>query len=141
MAGENKLKLTTKALERLSKEPPADSVFDTVLPGFHVRPSKRGLTFRLYYRTKTGRQRILTIGRYGTRTVAEARAQAKDALAIVSQGGDPRGAGGGQGRGGAPAAADAYCLPVRPLYRLPESHEGRRRQPAAHREGLCRLAG
>lgn len=90
MAGENKLKLTTKALERLSNDPPADSVFDTVLPGFHVRPSKRGLTFRLYYRTKTGRQRILTIGRYGTRTVAEARAQAKDALAIVAQGGDPR---------------------------------------------------
>lgn len=90
MAGDNKLKLTTKALERLSKEPPADSVFDTELPGFHVRPSKRGLTFRLYYRTKTGRQRILTIGRYGTRTVAEARAQAKDALSIVAQGGDPR---------------------------------------------------
>ena len=90
MAGDNKLKLTTKALERLSKEPPADSVFDTELPGFHVRPSKRGLTFRLYYRTKTGRQRILTIGRYGARTVAEARAQAKDALAVVARGGDPR---------------------------------------------------
>ncbi|EWH00597.1 hypothetical protein Q427_18690 [Halomonas sp. BC04] len=90
MAGSSKLKLTTKALEQLSKTPPTDNVFDTALPGFHVRPGKRGLTFRLYYRTKTGRQRVLTIGRYGTRTVAEARAQAKEALSIVAQGGDPR---------------------------------------------------
>ncbi|WP_046077776.1 site-specific integrase [Halomonas sp. HG01] len=90
MAGDNKLKLTTKALEQLSRQPPVDSVFDTELPGFHVRPSKRGLTFRLYYRTKTGRQRILTLGRYGTLTAAQARKDATEALAIVAQGGDPR---------------------------------------------------
>ncbi|MGM0984890.1 MAG: tyrosine-type recombinase/integrase [Pseudomonadota bacterium] len=90
MAGSNKLKLTTKALEQLSKSPPTDNVFDTELAGFHVRPGKRGLTFRLYYRTKTGRQRILTLGRYGTLTAAQARKDANEALAIVAQGGDPR---------------------------------------------------
>lgn len=90
MAGTSKLKLTTKALEQLSKTLPTDNVFDTELPGFHVRPGKRGLTFRLYYRTKTGRQRILTLGRYGTLTAAQARRDATEALAIVAQGGDPR---------------------------------------------------
>ncbi|MEQ6917036.1 site-specific integrase [Halomonas aquatica] len=92
MAGENKLKLTTKALEHLSKQPPVDNVFDTELPGFHIRPGKRGLTFRLFYRSKvSGKQRILTLGRYGApTTAAEARKRATDALAIVSQGGDPR---------------------------------------------------
>ncbi|MDZ7854159.1 MAG: site-specific integrase [Halomonas sp.] len=90
MVGNGNLKLTTKALEQLSKAPPGDNVFDTELPGFHVRPGKRGLTFRLYYRTKTGRQRILTLGRYGTLTAAQARKNATEALAIVAQGGDPR---------------------------------------------------
>jgi integrase len=84
------MKLTTKALEHLAKEPPADNVFDTDLPGFHVRPGKRGLTFRLFYRTKAGRQRILTLGRYGTLTAAQARKDANEALAVVAQGGDPR---------------------------------------------------
>lgn len=90
MAGSSKQKLTTKALEQLSKTPPPDNVFDTELPGFHVRPGKRGLTFRLYYRTKTGRQRVLTLGRYGTLTAAQARKDAVAALAVVAQGGDPR---------------------------------------------------
>ncbi|MGM0824594.1 MAG: tyrosine-type recombinase/integrase [Pseudomonadota bacterium] len=91
MAGNGKLKLTTKAMEQLSKTPPPDSIFDTELPGFHVRPGKRGLTFRLYYRTKTGKQRILTLGRYGAPlTAAQARKDATNALAIVAQGGDPR---------------------------------------------------
>lgn len=92
MAVKRKLKLTSTALKQLTKAPPTDDVFDTVLPGFHVRPLKRGLTFRLFYRTKTGQQRILTLGRYGAPLTADqARTQAKDALAIVTQGGDPRG--------------------------------------------------
>lgn len=90
MAASSKQKLTTKALEQLSKTLPADNVFDTELPGFHVRPGKRGLTFRLFYRTKTKRQRVLTLGRYGTLTAAQARKDANEALAIVAQGGDPR---------------------------------------------------
>jgi len=88
----SKMKLTTKALERLAKAPPAtgEDVWDTDLAGYHVRPGKRGLTFRLYYRTKTGQRRMLTLGRYGPLTAAMARERAAEALAIVAQGGDPR---------------------------------------------------
>ncbi len=90
MAGTIKLKLTTRALEELVNTPPIEDIYDTELPGFHVRPSKRGLTFRLNYRTKAGRQRVLTLGRYGSLTAAQARKDAKAALATVAQGGDPR---------------------------------------------------
>ncbi|NYT72786.1 site-specific integrase [Halomonas sp. QX-2] len=90
MANTGKMKLTGKALEQLTKEPPSENVFDTELAGYHVRPGKRGLTFRLFYRTKTGKQRILTIGRYGTLTATQARKNATEALATVAQGGDPR---------------------------------------------------
>ncbi|WP_239496087.1 site-specific integrase [Salinicola peritrichatus] len=85
------MKLTAKAMDQLAKSQPDEDVFDSELPGFHVRAGKRGLTFRLYYRTKVGKQRILTLGRYGTLTAAQAREDAKEALAIVAQGGDPRG--------------------------------------------------
>lgn len=90
MATTGKMNLTAKTLKQLTKEPPSDNVFDTELAGYHVRPSKRGLTFRLFYRTKTGKQRILTIGRYGTLTATQARKNATEALATVAQGGDPR---------------------------------------------------
>lgn len=84
------MKLTDGELTKLAKAPPNEDVFDTDLPGYHVRPGKRGLTFRLYYRTKAGKQRILTIGRYGPLNGTQARADAKQALAVVTQGGDPR---------------------------------------------------
>lgn len=90
MTGTNKEKLTTTKLKELSQNPPTHDVFDTDLPGFHVRSGKRGLTFRLYYRTKSGQQRMLTLGQYGTLTVAQAREDAKNKLATVAQGGDPR---------------------------------------------------
>ncbi|MGM1052473.1 MAG: tyrosine-type recombinase/integrase [Pseudomonadota bacterium] len=84
------MKLTAKTVEQLAKAPPADDVWDTDLHGFHLRCGKRGLTFRLHYRTKTGRRRLLTLGAYGTLTVAQARKDATEAMAIVAQGGDPR---------------------------------------------------
>ena len=83
-------KLTVKYVERLAKEMPTSDVWDTDLAGFHVRPGKRGLTFRLYYRTKTNKRRMMTLGAYGTLTVAQARKNATEALAVVAQGGDPR---------------------------------------------------
>ncbi|WP_075879506.1 site-specific integrase [Vreelandella massiliensis] len=86
-----RMKLTTKNVEQLAKAMPPGDVWDTDLAGFHVRPSKRGLTFRLYYRTKTtGKRRMMTLGAYGTLTVAQARKNAIEALAVVAQGGDPR---------------------------------------------------
>lgn len=84
------MKLTAKALEQLAKTPPADDIWDTDLHGFHVRAGKRGLIFRLYYRTKTGKRRLMTLGAYGTLTAARARKNATESLAVVAQGGDPR---------------------------------------------------
>lgn len=90
MATSEKMKLTEQVLKELTQEPPSANVFDTDLAGYHVRPSKRGLTFRLFYRTKSGKQRILTLGRYGILTAAQARENANNALAAVALGGDPR---------------------------------------------------
>ncbi|RUR27311.1 DUF4102 domain-containing protein [Vreelandella andesensis] len=91
MAGtETRVKLTAKSVEKLAKDIPPGDVWDTDLAGFHVRPGKRGLTFRLYYRTKAGKRRLMTLGTYGTLTLTQARTNATEALAIVAQGGDPR---------------------------------------------------
>lgn len=86
----DKAKLTARFLSELSKSPPGNDVFDTELSGYHVRHGKRGLSFRLYYRSKSGKQRVLTIGKYGVYTAALAREAAREALAVVAQGGDPR---------------------------------------------------
>ncbi|WP_048306461.1 integrase family protein [Halomonas sp. PR-M31] len=90
MSVPTKMKLTARAMEQLAKAPPEVDVWDNELAGYHVRPGKRGLTFRLYYRTKTGQRRLLTLGGYGALTAAQARKSAQEALAIVAQGGDPR---------------------------------------------------
>ncbi|MEQ6889081.1 site-specific integrase [Halomonas sp. CS7] len=91
MAGITKMKLTTKALAQLAKQPPTVDVWDTELHGFHVRATKRGLAFRLHFRTKAGERRMMTLGRYGDPlTAAEARQRARDLLASVTQGGDPK---------------------------------------------------
>ena len=93
MAGtETRIKLTAKSIEKLAREQPSGDVWDTELGGFHVRYGKRGLTFRLYYRTKTGKRRMMTLGTYGALTLAQARRDAAEALGIVAQGGDPRAA-------------------------------------------------
>lgn len=84
------MKLTTRNVNRLLSEASEGDVWDTDLAGFHVRVGKRGLSFRLYYRTKTNRRRMMTLGAFGKVTVAQARANAIEALAVVAQGGDPR---------------------------------------------------
>lgn len=87
----DKQKLTAAALKQLAADlPPGAKVWDSDLAGYHVLAGKRGLAFRLYYRTKTGKQRVLTLGQYGILTAPQARANAVEALAIVAQGGDPR---------------------------------------------------
>lgn len=88
---DNKQKLTVAALKQLATElEPGEKVWDTDLPGYHVLAGKRSLAFRLFYRTKTGKQRVLTLGQYGILTAPQARSNAVEALAIVAQGGDPR---------------------------------------------------
>jgi len=86
-----KEKLTKKALDRLTNElPEGDEVWDTDLPGYHVRGRRGWLALRVSYYNNARQRRVLTLGRYGTRTAAQAREDAREALAIVAQGGDPR---------------------------------------------------
>ncbi|RUR56353.1 site-specific integrase [Vreelandella populi] len=87
---DTRIKLTAKNIERLARENLEGDVWDTDLGGFHIRSGKRGLTFRLHYRTKTGKRRMMTLGGFNTLTAHQARINAVEALAIVAQGGDPR---------------------------------------------------
>lgn len=62
----DKQKLTAAVLKQLAAElSPGTKVWDSDLAGYHVLAGKRGLAFRLYYRTKSGKQRVLTLGQYG----------------------------------------------------------------------------
>ncbi|MGM0703354.1 MAG: tyrosine-type recombinase/integrase [Pseudomonadota bacterium] len=85
-------KLTTRTLDRLARElPEGDEAWDADLSGYHVRAGKRGLALRVSYYNIAGQRRVLTLGRYGAPlTAAQGREDAKEALAVVAQGGDPR---------------------------------------------------
>ncbi|CAM3511277.1 Arm DNA-binding domain-containing protein [Halomonas lysinitropha] len=86
-------RLTTRVLERLTKElPEGGEVWDPDQTGYHVRAGKRGLSLRVSYYNRAGQRRVLTLGRYGigNMTAAQARKDAGEVLAIVTQGGDPR---------------------------------------------------
>lgn len=84
-------RLTTRVLDRLTKDlPEGDEVWDSDQAGYHVRAGKRGLSLRVSYYNLVGKRRVLTLGRYGTLTAAQARKDAAEVLAIVAQGGDPR---------------------------------------------------
>lgn len=86
-----KEKLTKRVLDRLAQElPEGAEVWDTDLPGYHVRGRRGWLALRVSYYNNARQRRVLTLGRYGTRTAAQAREDAREALAIVAQGGDPR---------------------------------------------------
>ncbi len=84
-------KLTKAMID--SAEPPSGELFlwDGALPGFGVRAKASGVkSFILQYRNRHGRSRRVTLGRYGTLTLDEARRLAKQELSAVSQGRDPR---------------------------------------------------
>ena len=64
-------------------------IWDSKIPGFGVRASGRGTkSFILVYRHR-GRPRRLTLGRYPTLSLSDARRKALAALKTVSDGGDP----------------------------------------------------
>ncbi|MGD9785704.1 MAG: tyrosine-type recombinase/integrase [Hyphomicrobiaceae bacterium] len=64
-------------------------IWDSKIPGFGVRASGKGTkSFILVYRHR-GRPRRLTLGRYPTLSLSDARRKALDALKTVSDGGDP----------------------------------------------------
>jgi integrase len=65
-------------------------VFDSKVPGFGVRIFPTGTkSFIVFFRAK-GRLRRMTLGRYPTLSLREARKLADDALNRVSHGGDPQ---------------------------------------------------
>ena len=59
------------------------------VPGFGLRIQKNRKVFILRYRTRNGRQRYITIGRYGIITLEQARDKARKLLVQISEGGDP----------------------------------------------------
>ena len=65
---------------------------DGKIPGFGVRVTAAGVkTFYLTYRSK-GRSRRMTLGRYPYTSLAEARADAHNAIGSLGKGEDPQGA-------------------------------------------------
>lgn len=89
----NTERLTTRTLNRLNHEmEDGREVWDTLLSGYHVRSGKRALSLRLSYYNTASKRRVLTLGKYGELTAEEARQRAKEALALITNGYDPRAA-------------------------------------------------
>jgi integrase len=79
-------KLSIRDLEALQ---PGDIAWDSLVPGFGARRLKRGIVFFVKFRTRYGRQRWLSIGRYGTWAPETARQKARQMLMEVANGADP----------------------------------------------------
>lgn len=86
-------KLTKRIIDALLPRTARYDVYDTDLPGFAVRVTNDGVkTFSVLYRAGSGRsapKRRMTLGRYGTLTVEQARQFARQTLAEVARGVDP----------------------------------------------------
>jgi integrase len=88
------VKITKRTVDALKPAAGRDVfLWDDELPGFGVRcrPSG-GKVYFLKYRTESGRQRWLTLGRHGPLTPDAARARALHEKAAVGDGDDPSGA-------------------------------------------------
>lgn len=85
------MKLTKKAVEATKPTDKEIWVWDSVLPSFGLRVHPTGTkTFVVRYRTASGTQRKLTLGRAETfHDVDQAREKARQALADARDGGDP----------------------------------------------------
>jgi Arm DNA-binding domain len=89
------LKLTKRTIDALAPRAKAFIAWDLDIKGFGVRVMPSGAkTFVLEYRPGEGGRGVnkqkLTLGRYGSITVEQARKAAQDALARVRLGGDPQ---------------------------------------------------
>lgn len=80
------MKLTNTAIDAL---PLGAIVRDDLIPGLHVKASKKAKSFYLYFRTKAGVERRPKLGDYGIISIAQARDIAREMLAAVAYGGDP----------------------------------------------------
>jgi hypothetical protein len=86
-------RLTDRTVAKLAKPATGNIIhFDTEVGGLGVRITAAGArAFVLCYRTRTGRQRRLTIGSFGEWGVGAARAEAKELKRQIDAGGDPLG--------------------------------------------------
>src|SRR5262245_8843130 len=86
-----KIKLTKTAVDAATFGDKDYELRDTVVPGFllKVTPAGRKI-FMVQYRTNAGERRKPAIGRFGELTVEQARSIARDWLADVRKGKDPR---------------------------------------------------
>jgi len=86
-------KLTKRLIDSLEYDPDGPTnqmVYDDELPGFGVRILATGTkSFFLRYRTRTGRDRRTTLGKYGPMTLHEARTRARKERLSVYDGADP----------------------------------------------------
>src|SRR4051812_8865696 len=86
-------KLTKRVIDALKPETARYDVYDSELPGFPVRVTPDGTkTYSVLYRAGSGRsalKRRVTLGKYGTLTVEEARSTARETLSEVVRGADP----------------------------------------------------
>jgi integrase len=74
------------------KAPSKGSVdyFDDMTPGLSLRVTANDVrTWTLFYRDKNGRQKRLTLGRFSSVSLADARELAREAQLKVAKGGDP----------------------------------------------------
>lgn len=82
--------LTKRSVDAAEKREDRYILWDTDLKGFGVLVLPSGVkSFLVKYRNAAGRQRRLTIGRYGAFTVDQARAEARAALVLAAKGSDP----------------------------------------------------
>lgn len=86
-------KLTKRVVDALKPQSARYDVYDSDLAGFAVRVTPDGVkSFSVLYRAGSGRsapKRRVTLGKYGTLTVDEARASARETLSDVVRGADP----------------------------------------------------
>jgi len=87
--------MATKLTKRICEAAAArgtgwSTLWDSTLSGFGMRVRGTGRkTFVVFYRTRAGEKRLITLGRFPELSVDDARKQARLVLGDASQGGDP----------------------------------------------------
>jgi len=94
MAEEKSVKLTKTVVDAAGARSERYEIWDSELSGFGVRIATTGRkTFIIRYRAEGGGRsaprRFMTVGRFGTLTVEQARKKAKELLAAATVGDDP----------------------------------------------------
>lgn len=83
-------KLTNTTIAALKATGRDYKVWDSICPGFHIRVTKGGSkSFALYYRTASGSQRSMVLGKAAVLKAEAARKLAQAELSKVYEGGDP----------------------------------------------------